>query len=153
MGFIIIAFLAEKELYEKSLQYLYDSGLKKISNFFYEGNFKDYRIQFILMNDTYKDGMSLENNLFVVYYTDNLEDITSNECHSETTDLGYIIYSSSSLKLVPNNRSTTNFKNCLNGLIRYIKEKDFKPISKVEWDLIYIKGRNYKTIKIPVDEK
>ena len=133
---------------ERNLRYLSDIGLEFKNECLYEGVFCGYFIQIITNAKTKdKNGQSVDTVLFIVLYDENTENETFNKDPiNETTKMGYIYCSNGSLKLIPHDGENPNFKNNLNYLIKYVGDKNFKPISIEKWKLKYLKNTKKKKI-------
>jgi len=133
---------------KRNLQYLSDIGFELKNDLLYEGVFCEYFFQIITKGKIKnKYGQSVDTTLFIVLYDENTEVDTSNKDNiREKTKIGYIYYCKGSLKFIPFDGKNPDFKNILNYLIKYVSDKNFKPISSKKWKLKYLK--NTKKVRI-----
>jgi len=123
------------KLKEKSRKYFSDLGFKSKGNDFYEGVFRGFIIQIILVEKSVKGDLIEDIHYKVFYAKDNDDTTLIDDSIYAHTGLDYFNYCNGLFKSISFDSKDLDYEKYLNNLIDFMIKNDLKPITLTEWYL------------------
>jgi hypothetical protein len=128
------------KMYSQKFIFLLENGFTIHSNLYFEGRYSDYFFYVFPMTKIFRRKKNIDYVVIETYYTSNNEQkeiIKKEELLSSNYFIGSLVFNNHCVGLIPTDYESLDFKECFDNIIRIMRQENFYPISKNDWEKLY----------------